>query len=183
MTSLNIVVIAVLSVYTLFILIPVLVLLLEKKEDVRHSELVSESQQMLNQVRHEDRKEKLSIIIPFRNEAHTIINCLKGITEQDFPKELTQIILVDDSSEDNTTQIAESFLKEKKVAYTLINLKEHNLYKVKRKQDNEEIIIFQISKRKALEILPSSIKNLNKHKIYKGPKYSQVEPQSTLFPK
>jgi cellulose synthase/poly-beta-1,6-N-acetylglucosamine synthase-like glycosyltransferase len=127
MTSLNIVVIAVLSVYTLFILIPVLVLLLEKKEDVRHSELVSESQQMLNQVRHEDRKEKLSIIIPFRNEAHTIINCLKGITEQDFPKELTQIILVDDSSEDNTTQIAESFLKEKKVAYTLINLKEHNL--------------------------------------------------------
>ena len=113
MIWLDIVVIAVLSIYTLFILTPIFVLLFEKKEDNDLSNFIS--------------KEKVSIIIPFRNEAHTVINCLKGITEQDFPKELMEIILVDDNSEDNTKQVAESFLKERAVAYKLIDLKEHNL--------------------------------------------------------
>src|SRR5580698_3922583 len=108
MIWLDIVVITVLAVYTLFILIPVFVLLFNKKEGHRHSELVSESQQILNQVQHDGKKERISIIVPFRNEVNSILNCLKGITEQEFPKELTEIILVDDNSEDNTAQLAES---------------------------------------------------------------------------
>ncbi len=52
---------------------------------------------------------------------------MKGITEQEFPKELMELILVDDNSEDNTVQLADSFLKEKKMSYKLIDLKEHNL--------------------------------------------------------
>jgi cellulose synthase/poly-beta-1,6-N-acetylglucosamine synthase-like glycosyltransferase len=113
MIWLDIVVITVLSVYTLFILLPVFVLLFEKKEN--------------NELLGFIPKEKISIIIPFRNEADVILNCLKGITEQDFPEELKEIILVDDNSEDNTMQVAESFLKEKQATYKLINLKEHNL--------------------------------------------------------
>jgi len=113
MTWLDIVVIAVLAVYTIFILIPVFVLLFEKKEDNDLGDFIP--------------KERISIIIPFRNEASIILNCLKGIKGQEFPKELTEIILVDDNSDDNTTQVAESFLKERQVTYKLIDLKEKNL--------------------------------------------------------
>ncbi len=113
MIWLDILVITVLSIYTIFIFVPVFVLLFEKKENTDLSGFIP--------------KEKVSIIIPFRNEAHTVLNCLKGITEQDFPKELTEIILVDDNSDDNTRQLAEIFLKERQVTYKLINLEEHNL--------------------------------------------------------
>jgi poly-beta-1,6-N-acetyl-D-glucosamine synthase len=113
MIWLNILVITVLSVYTVFILIPVFVLLFDKKEDDGLGSF--------------NPKEKISIIIPFRTEADTILTCLKGITEQEFPKELTEIILVDDNSEDNTTQLAEDFLKEKQIVYKLIDLKEIKL--------------------------------------------------------
>ena len=113
MTWLDILVVAVLSVYTLFILIPVFVLLFDKKKLIDLSRFIPQ--------------EKISIIIPFRNEADTILNCLEGIVEQEFQKGLTEFILVDDNSEDNTTHIAERFLKEKKIPYKLISLKELNL--------------------------------------------------------
>lgn len=113
MTWPSIVVIALLSIYTLFIFIPIFVLLFEKKEDFDLSGFIP--------------KDKISIIIPFRNEANVILNCLKGIIEQEFPIELTEVLLMDDNSEDNTKNIAESFLKGKQVAYKIVDLKEYNL--------------------------------------------------------
>src|ERR1017187_1661045 len=116
MLWLNIVVIAVFSVYTLFTLVPVFVFLFDWRNEKLYLYIYGFTP-----------KEKISIIIPFRDEAHTILNCLKGIVEQDFPKELTEIILVDDNSEDDTKQLAERFLIEKQVTYKLIDLKEKNL--------------------------------------------------------
>lgn len=110
----QILVVAVLSVYTLFIFMPVFILLFEKHEDT-------------TQLRGFIPDEKVSIIVPFRNENTTIINCLEGIAEQEFPKELMEVILVDDNSEDNGKQLAETFLKEKQVPFKLIDLKEKNL--------------------------------------------------------
>ncbi|HEX7415340.1 MAG TPA: glycosyltransferase [Bacteroidia bacterium] len=116
MNWLDIIVIAVLSVYTLFIVVPIFVLLFDGRDEKLYLYIYRFTP-----------KEKISIIVPFRNEAGVILNCLKGIIEQEFPKELVEIILVDDNSEDDTKQLAESFLKEKQVTYKLINLKEKNL--------------------------------------------------------
>ena len=41
----------------------------------------------------------VAIIIPARNEAQNISNLLDAILQQDFPKELIEIIVVDDCSE------------------------------------------------------------------------------------
>jgi len=56
----------------------------------------------------------VSIIIPVRNESLTIRKCITGLLEQDFPKGLTEIILVDDHSEDQTYEIISGLSGESK---------------------------------------------------------------------
>ena len=48
----------------------------------------------------------VTVLVPARNEAAGIEACLRGIAAQNFPKELLQIILLDDHSEDNTAELA-----------------------------------------------------------------------------
>jgi len=48
----------------------------------------------------------LSIIIPTHDSESTIKRCLNSITSQSFPREVFEIIVVDDSSTDNTVKIA-----------------------------------------------------------------------------
>jgi glycosyltransferase involved in cell wall biosynthesis len=52
---------------------------------------------------------KLSIIIPARNEEKNIHACLASVINQSYPKELYEIIVVDDHSTDSTVQIVQSF--------------------------------------------------------------------------
>lgn len=47
---------------------------------------------------------KVSVIIPARNEEQNICNCLDDILNQNFPKELLEIIVVDDHSTDKTVE-------------------------------------------------------------------------------
>lgn len=110
MIWLEIPVIALLSIYTILISTTIFVLLFAKKEDDLLTDFIP--------------NEKISIIIPFRNEVHTILNCLKSIVEQDFPRELLELILVDDHSEDNSKQVSDNFLQNQKISYVLIDLKE-----------------------------------------------------------
>lgn len=51
----------------------------------------------------------VSIIIPARNEEKNIGRLLLSISQQNYPKELLQIIVIDDHSEDNTVRIAQNF--------------------------------------------------------------------------
>lgn len=53
------------------------------------------------------RSTTVSVIVAARNEASNIENCLKDLIAQDYPQELTQIIMVDDGSEDDTAALAE----------------------------------------------------------------------------
>lgn len=55
---------------------------------------------------------KVSIIIPARNEEETIANCLQSIQAQDFPKDLVEIIIIDDASDDETVLKLEALKKE-----------------------------------------------------------------------
>lgn len=50
-----------------------------------------------------------SIIIPARNEALYIGNCLQSIVEQNYPDDLVEIIVIDDHSTDDTSRIVEQF--------------------------------------------------------------------------
>jgi len=53
---------------------------------------------------------KISIIIPARNEENNILNCLDDLINQDYPKELFEIIIVDDDSNDKTYNIVETYI-------------------------------------------------------------------------
>lgn len=52
---------------------------------------------------------KISIIIPARNEEHNIGLCLDAIIKQDFPKDLFEVIVIDDHSTDNTVEIVNRY--------------------------------------------------------------------------
>lgn len=78
-------------------------------------------------------KTRISVIIPARNEEKNIGACLDSICNQSYPKELFEVLLVDDHSTDDTATIVQSY-ESKNV--TLISLKdfvntELNSYKKK----------------------------------------------------
>ncbi|SNR80811.1 glycosyltransferase family 2 protein [Lutibacter flavus] len=54
-------------------------------------------------------KNTFSIIIPFRNEAHNIPNLLKSLSLINYPKNLFEILLVNDASKDDYNSIIEHY--------------------------------------------------------------------------
>lgn len=50
----------------------------------------------------EQSENQFSIIIPCRNEAHNLDECMSSVLSQEYPKDQYEIILVDDHSEDGT---------------------------------------------------------------------------------
>lgn len=53
----------------------------------------------------------ISVVIPCRNEAEFISQCIDSIIENDFPKEMMEIIVVDGISDDNTREIVRCYEK------------------------------------------------------------------------
>jgi cellulose synthase/poly-beta-1,6-N-acetylglucosamine synthase-like glycosyltransferase len=56
--------------------------------------------------------EKISVILPVRNEISVITNCLDDIALQDYPKDLFEIIISDDFSEDYTIEKVRKWAKD-----------------------------------------------------------------------
>ncbi len=54
-------------------------------------------------------QEKVSIIIPVRNEQETITACLESLKDQQFPSSRMEVIVVDDQSEDETVTRVQVF--------------------------------------------------------------------------
>lgn len=52
---------------------------------------------------------KISIIIPARNEEQNIGICLDAIVKQNYPKDLYEVIVIDDHSTDNTAGVVERY--------------------------------------------------------------------------
>ncbi len=65
-------------------------------------------------------QQKVTIIVPARNEEHVITECLNSIIGQDYPKSLMQIILVDDASEDGTMFKADKVLADSGIEYLIV---------------------------------------------------------------
>ena len=57
---------------------------------------------------------KVSVLIAARNEEENIVKLLESLYNQTFAKELFEVIIVDDHSEDNTKKIIEDFLNKNK---------------------------------------------------------------------
>jgi cellulose synthase/poly-beta-1,6-N-acetylglucosamine synthase-like glycosyltransferase len=72
--------------------------------------------------------EKISVIIPARNEEDNIGILLQCLKRQSYPSELTEIIVIDDHSTDQTARIVESFAQVKLIRLTGLEL---NSYKKK----------------------------------------------------
>ena len=49
---------------------------------------------------------KISVIIPARNEEQNIEKCIQTILDNNYPKELLEIIVIDDYSTDKTAELA-----------------------------------------------------------------------------
>ncbi len=54
-------------------------------------------------------KTKVTVIIPARNEERYITGCLRAVTDQTYPADLLEVIVVNDHSTDNTAALAASF--------------------------------------------------------------------------
>ncbi|MEM9024814.1 MAG: glycosyltransferase, partial [Bacteroidota bacterium] len=54
----------------------------------------------------------VSIIIPARNEARNITNCLEDMLGQDYPDPLLEVMVIDDRSTDNTAALVDAFQAE-----------------------------------------------------------------------
>lgn len=67
-------------------------------------------------------KTKLTIVVPARNEESNILNLLNALKNQDYPKELYEVIIVDDHSDDKTPLLVETF---DMTNLSLISLKNH----------------------------------------------------------
>jgi cellulose synthase/poly-beta-1,6-N-acetylglucosamine synthase-like glycosyltransferase len=65
---------------------------------------------------------KITVIVPARNEADNIVRCLRSLTQQDYPKHLLEIIIVNDHSTDSTEALVKSFPAPN---LQLINLADH----------------------------------------------------------
>ena len=57
---------------------------------------------------------KVSVLIAVRNEEKNIFKLLQSLYNQTFPKELYEVIIVDDHSEDNTRKYIEEFINNNK---------------------------------------------------------------------
>lgn len=60
----------------------------------------------------ESRGVTFSVIVPARNEKNNIERCLRAILQQQYPAQLFEVIVVDDFSEDATSEIVENLKKE-----------------------------------------------------------------------
>lgn len=62
--------------------------------------------------KHTDYETFISVIIPARNEESHIENCIKMLQQQDYPKELFEVIIIDDHSTDRTYDISARYSSE-----------------------------------------------------------------------
>lgn len=71
-------------------------------------------------------KTAFSIIVPFRNEGNNLPQLLKSIKDLDYPKDLYEIILIDDASEDNSVKIIKTFVENGLQHVTIIKNKKQS---------------------------------------------------------
>lgn len=88
------------SIYGFVLIIPGLAFVFSKKSDP------------IGISKNSGKRTFVSILVPVRNEEKTIGECLKSLSLLNYPRELFEIILIDDHSTDETLEIAKHFGKD-----------------------------------------------------------------------
>ena len=57
-------------------------------------------------------KERVSVVVAARNEEKTIVTLLNSLEEQDYPKDLLEVIIVNDNSTDRTPIVVSEFISQ-----------------------------------------------------------------------
>ena len=70
------------------------------------------------------KQNRISILIAARNEEKNIVECLQHLEKLHYPKDLIQIIIGDDHSEDNTLSIIENYISGKP-HFSVVNIEEN----------------------------------------------------------
>jgi biofilm PGA synthesis N-glycosyltransferase PgaC len=65
----------------------------------------------------------LSVLIPVRNEAASILKLLTDLAKQSYPKELFEVIIIDDFSEDDTVELVRKFQQNSGLNIYVLELK------------------------------------------------------------
>ncbi len=55
----------------------------------------------------------ISVLIPARNEAEYIVNCVQSVLKQDYPKNKLEVIVIDDHSSDQTVDLVENLIDDR----------------------------------------------------------------------
>lgn len=66
----------------------------------------------------------VSVIIPMRNEEENIIRCLQSVVDQEYPKDLMEVLVVDGMSEDSSREIVSDIAKRSRFVTLLHNPKQ-----------------------------------------------------------
>ena len=53
----------------------------------------------------------ISVVLPVRNEENALPDCLRSLSELNYPKTLFEVILINDHSTDHTKKIAQQVLR------------------------------------------------------------------------
>ena len=88
--------------------------------------------------------EKISVIIPCRNEAKYIGKCLNSIIKANYPQDLVEVFVIDGMSTDNSSQIIECYTKKYNNVFLVKNLKRstpHGLNLGIKKSNSEFLVI------------------------------------------
>lgn len=64
---------------------------------------------------------RISVIVPCRNEAKNIARCLRSIIDNDYPRDLLEVLVVDGMSEDGSRDLASALLRERGVSFFIID--------------------------------------------------------------
>ena len=62
-----------------------------------------------------------SIVVPFKDEAENLPDLFESLSQLNYPKHLFEILLINDSSEDNSVTIAEGFIALSQLNVTLLH--------------------------------------------------------------
>lgn len=71
-----------------------------------------------------DKLPTVSVIIPMRNEEENISWCLQSVVDQEYPKDLMEVLVVDGMSQDSSREIVSDIAKESPIVTLLSNPKQ-----------------------------------------------------------
>ncbi|MFQ3574236.1 MAG: glycosyltransferase, partial [Thermodesulfovibrionales bacterium] len=81
-----------------------------QNRDKREIGIAVKSIRIISEIQEKPTYDGISVVIPTYNRAKELIRTLKGLEEQTLPKDLYEVIIIDDGSKDDTAQKVKDFI-------------------------------------------------------------------------